>query len=179
LKFLSSSTSKKNSVGEGGEEKEEDPISGSFHALEHALIESSDSLTSSGSSDIGGVSMGDSGVTFVYDGSPGGSGISILLFDRLDEALDRTLIILMCKCTSSDGCSLCTYSYPIWDGSSLLGSSCFSMSAFVRCLNSRVLNSDIEALKKRLTILAKRRAVKIMNANERAQGFYRYMIRVT
>jgi DEAD/DEAH box helicase domain-containing protein len=91
---------------------ETDILGGSFHALEHALIESSDSLTGSGSAEVGGVSMGDSGVIFVYDGSPGGSGLTKLLYDRLDEALARTLAILKdCKCTSTDGCPLCTYSY--------------------------------------------------------------------
>jgi DEAD/DEAH box helicase domain-containing protein len=87
-------------------------LGGSFHALEHALIESSDSLTGSGSSEVGGVSMGDSGVIFVYDGSPGGSGLTKLLYDRLEDALERTFEILKeCKCTSTDGCPLCTYSY--------------------------------------------------------------------
>jgi DEAD/DEAH box helicase domain-containing protein len=113
-KSLSSSTSNHDDedVTKHLGDRDDDPISGSFHALEHALIESSDSLTGSGSSEIGGVSMGDSGLIFVYDGSPGGSGLSKLLFDRLDEALVRTLAILKeCKCTSSDGCPLCTYSY--------------------------------------------------------------------
>jgi DEAD/DEAH box helicase domain-containing protein len=94
------------------EEQEEHLLGGSFHALEHALIESSDSITGGGSSEIGGVSVGTSGMIFVYDGSPGGSGLTRLLFDRLYEALGRTLAILKeCKCTSRDGCPLCTYSY--------------------------------------------------------------------
>lgn len=109
-KFLSRSKVKTKQIVE--EKEEEDPISGSFHALEHALIESSDSITGSGSSEIGGVSMGNSGAIFVYDGGPGGSGLTRLLFDRLDEAFARTLSILKeCKCTSRDGCPLCTYSY--------------------------------------------------------------------
>lgn len=85
---------------------------GSFHALEHVLIESSDMLTGGGTREIGGVSMGDSGIIFVYDGSPGGNGASKLLFGKLDEAFRRTKTILeKCDCNTVDGCPLCTYSY--------------------------------------------------------------------
>ena len=85
---------------------------GSFHALEHVVIESSDMLTGGSTREIGGVSMGDSGIIFVYDGSPGGNGASKLLFTRLDEAFKRTKTILeKCDCRTIDGCPLCTYSY--------------------------------------------------------------------
>ncbi len=85
---------------------------GAFHALEHVLIESSDMLTGGGTHEIGGVSMGDSGIIFVYDGSPGGNGASKLLFSRLDEAFRRAKTILeKCDCDTVDGCPLCTYSY--------------------------------------------------------------------
>jgi DEAD/DEAH box helicase domain-containing protein len=85
---------------------------GAFHALEHVLIESSDMLTGGGTREIGGVSMGDSGIIFVYDGSPGGNGASKLLFTRLDEAFRRAKTILeKCDCKTIDGCPLCTYSY--------------------------------------------------------------------
>ena len=85
---------------------------GAFHALEHVVIESSDMLTGGGTREIGGVSMGDSGIIFVYDGSPGGNGASKLLFTKLDEAFRRSKEILeKCDCTTIDGCPLCTYSY--------------------------------------------------------------------
>jgi DEAD/DEAH box helicase domain-containing protein len=85
---------------------------GAFHALEHVLIESSDMLTGGGTREIGGVSMGDSGIIFVYDGSPGGNGASKLLFGRLVEAFQRTRTILeKCDCETIDGCPLYTYSY--------------------------------------------------------------------
>ncbi|MHA1949534.1 MAG: DEAD/DEAH box helicase [Candidatus Thorarchaeota archaeon] len=85
---------------------------GAFHALEHVVIESSDMLTGGGAREIGGVSMGDSGIIFVYDGSPGGNGASKLLFTKLDEAFKRSKVILeKCDCTTIDGCPLCTYSY--------------------------------------------------------------------
>ena len=85
---------------------------GAFHALEHVVIESSDMLTGGSTREIGGVSMGDSGIIFVYDGSPGGTGASKLLFSRLDEAFRRTETILeTCDCRTVDGCPQCTYSY--------------------------------------------------------------------
>ncbi len=85
---------------------------GAFHALEHVVIESSDMLTGGGTREIGGVSMGDSGIIFVYDGSPGGNGASKLLFTKLNEAFRRSKEILeKCDCTTIDGCPLCTYSY--------------------------------------------------------------------
>jgi DEAD/DEAH box helicase domain-containing protein len=85
---------------------------GSFHAVEHVLIESSNMFTGGGTREIGGVSMGDSGIIFVYDGSPGGNGASKLLFGKLDEAFRRAKTILeKCDCNTVDGCPLCTYSY--------------------------------------------------------------------
>jgi DEAD/DEAH box helicase domain-containing protein len=96
---------------EGGSTEEELTVGG-FHALEHTLIESSDMLTGGGRNAIGGVSMGSSGLIFIYDGSPGGSGLSKLLFDRLEEALRRVTVILdECTCEALEGCPACTFSY--------------------------------------------------------------------
>jgi DEAD/DEAH box helicase domain-containing protein len=94
---------------------------GAFHALEHTLIESSDMLTGGGRQGIGGVSMGTSGTIFIYDGSPGGSGLAKLLYDRLEEAFRRVEVILQeCKCTDLDGCPACTYSYKCGNNNSPL-----------------------------------------------------------
>jgi DEAD/DEAH box helicase domain-containing protein len=85
---------------------------GTFHAVEHVIIESSNMLTGGSAREIGGVSMGDSGIIFVYDGSPGGNGASKLLFTRFDEAFKRAETILAeCDCKTIDGCPLCTFSY--------------------------------------------------------------------
>ncbi|MCE7743422.1 MAG: DEAD/DEAH box helicase [Candidatus Heimdallarchaeota archaeon] len=87
-------------------------LNGTFHAVEHVVIESSSMLTGGGSSEIGGISMGKSGAIFVYDGAKGGSGLSKLLYDRLEEGFQRSLEILKnCKCSTDDGCPRCTYSY--------------------------------------------------------------------
>ncbi len=91
---------------------EEILLNGTFHAVEHVVIESSSMLTGGGSSEIGGISMGKSGAIFVYDGAKGGSGLSKLLYDKLEEGINRSLKILEnCPCKSSDGCPRCTYSY--------------------------------------------------------------------
>jgi len=97
---------------EGGKMGPAELYGGAFHAVEHVLIESSNMFTGGGTREIGGVSMGDSGIIFVYDGSPGGNGASKLLFGKLDEAFRRTKTILeKCDCKTVDGCPLCTYSY--------------------------------------------------------------------
>jgi DEAD/DEAH box helicase domain-containing protein len=83
-----------------------------YHATEHVVIEGSAMITGGASQDLGGISLGSSGLIFVYDGSIGGNGASRALYDRLDKAFGRTLRILSeCPCTSESGCPRCTYSY--------------------------------------------------------------------
>ncbi|MCH8908062.1 MAG: DEAD/DEAH box helicase [Candidatus Heimdallarchaeota archaeon] len=87
-------------------------LGGTYHAIEHVLIESGNSLTGGGANQIGGVSIGDTGLIFVYDGNEGGSGLSKLLFEKLSRGLDRSLTIMeQCPCKRDDGCPRCTYSY--------------------------------------------------------------------
>lgn len=83
-----------------------------FHASEHVIIEGSAMITGGASQDLGGISLGSSGLIFVYDGSMGGNGASKALYDRLDKAFERALRILSeCPCKSESGCPRCTYSY--------------------------------------------------------------------
>ncbi|HEX7034114.1 MAG TPA: DEAD/DEAH box helicase [Nitrososphaera sp.] len=83
-----------------------------FHASEHVIIEGSAMITGGASQDLGGISLGSSGLIFVYDGSMGGNGASKALYDRLDKAFGRALRILSeCPCNSESGCPRCTYSY--------------------------------------------------------------------
>jgi len=87
-------------------------LAGSFHAVEHVVLESSNMLTGGGSGEIGGVSMGTSGVIFAYDACPGGNGVALLLYRRLEEAFRRALTILeKCNCESESGCPRCTHSW--------------------------------------------------------------------
>ena len=86
-------------------------ILGSFHATEHVLIESSDSIIGGASKSIGGISMG-TGDIVIYDGVKGGSGASQLLYERFEEAVKRSSLILKnCPCKRIDGCPKCTHSY--------------------------------------------------------------------
>uniref|UniRef100_A0A7C4S6N4 DEAD/DEAH box helicase n=1 Tax=Geoglobus ahangari TaxID=113653 RepID=A0A7C4S6N4_9EURY len=89
----------------------EDYYAGSFHALEHILIEASDVLTGSGSQYLGGISTPD-GYIFVYDATEGGNGLSRLLFERIEKALEIAKDVLeSCDCKRVDGCPKCTFSY--------------------------------------------------------------------
>jgi len=89
----------------------EDFYAGTFHALEHVLIEASDALTGGGSQYMGGISTPE-GDIFVYDATIGGSGLSKLLFRRLDRAFRIAYEVLKnCDCKRVDGCPKCTYSY--------------------------------------------------------------------
>ncbi len=89
----------------------EDYYAGSFHALEHVLIEASDVITGNGSQYLGGISTPD-GYIFVYDATEGGNGLSRLLFERIEKALEITRDVLEnCDCKRVDGCPKCTFSY--------------------------------------------------------------------
>jgi DEAD/DEAH box helicase domain-containing protein len=93
------------------EDKEYVEMSG-FHASEHVIIEGSAMITGGASQDLGGISLGSSGLIFVYDGSVGGNGASRILYDRLDNVFGRSLRILSeCSCESESGCPRCTFSY--------------------------------------------------------------------
>jgi DEAD/DEAH box helicase domain-containing protein len=83
-----------------------------YHASEHVLIEGSSMATGGASQDLGGISLGSSGLIFIYDGSIGGNGASRALYDKFDKAILRAFRILSeCPCESESGCPRCTYSY--------------------------------------------------------------------
>src|SRR5205085_10365148 len=82
-----------------------------YHASEHVIIEGSSMVTGGASQDLGGISLGSTGLIFIYDGSIGGNGASRALYDKFDEAIIRALRILSeCSCKSENGCPRCTYS---------------------------------------------------------------------
>lgn len=83
-----------------------------YHAAEHAVIEGSNMITGGASQDLGGISLGTSGLIFIYDGAIGGSGASRALYDRFEKALERSMhIIGECPCQNEAGCPRCTFSY--------------------------------------------------------------------
>lgn len=83
-----------------------------YHASEHVLIEGSSMITGGASQDLGGISLGSSGIIVIHDSAIGGNGASKTLFERFEKAIDRAYKILSeCSCTNEDGCPRCTYSY--------------------------------------------------------------------
>jgi len=99
----------------------EELLASSYHATEHVIIEGSNMITGGGASDMGGVSMGTTGMIFIYDASEGGNGASRLLYDRLEEAFKRGKKILEeCICTNGSGCPRCTYSYQCGNNNKML-----------------------------------------------------------
>ena len=111
-----------------------------YHASEHVLIEGSSMITGGASQDMGGVSLGSSGLIFIHDGSIGGNGASKALYDRFDAAISRALKILMeCPCKSESGCPRCTYSYRCGNNNEYL-----HKIAAIEILNKAVLGHQTE-----------------------------------
>ena len=83
-----------------------------YHATEHVVIEGSNMITGGVSQDLGGISMGTSGLIFVYDSAIGGNGASKALYDRFENAVNRSFsIVKECPCENEAGCPRCTFSY--------------------------------------------------------------------
>ncbi|TLX69706.1 MAG: DEAD/DEAH box helicase, partial [Thaumarchaeota archaeon] len=96
----------------GKSENEEYTEASGYHATEHVVIEGSNMITGGVSQDLGGISLGTSGLVFIYDSAIGGNGASKALYDRLEKAFERSLYIVKeCPCKSESGCPRCTYSY--------------------------------------------------------------------
>ncbi len=69
-------------------------------------------ITGGVSQDLGGISLGTSGLIFVYDSAIGGNGASKALYDRFEKALERAMFIVKeCPCKNEAGCPRCTFSY--------------------------------------------------------------------
>ncbi len=87
---------------------------GGIHAIEHAMISLMPIHVLCDRDDIGGISVTDheqvcGPAVFIYDGHPGGVGLSSKAFDKIRELLEQTLsLIKSCKC--DDGCPSCIHS---------------------------------------------------------------------
>lgn len=90
------------------EEYSEHDSAEAFHALEHALIEASRITCGAGTADLGGISY-PSGDMVIYDAMIGGSGMSRLLYSKLEETMSKAHE-LMANCNCADGCPKCIYS---------------------------------------------------------------------
>jgi DEAD/DEAH box helicase domain-containing protein len=87
---------------------------GGIHAVEHAAIGILPLLVLADRNDFGGIStplhpeLGQAAI-FIYDGMPGGVGLSREAFDRAEELFTRTLAVIRdCPCES--GCPSCVHS---------------------------------------------------------------------
>jgi DEAD/DEAH box helicase domain-containing protein len=87
---------------------------GGIHALEHALISMFPLFALADRHDIGGIAdpahpqVGGAAV-FIYDGYPGGVGLSGRAYEILEDLLKRTLE-LIADCPCEDGCPSCIHS---------------------------------------------------------------------
>ena len=87
---------------------------GGIHAVEHAAIGILPLLVMTDRNDLGGIStpfheqLGSAAV-FIYDGIPGGVGLSHQAFDQAPELLARTLAVIA-DCPCEVGCPSCVHS---------------------------------------------------------------------
>jgi DEAD/DEAH box helicase domain-containing protein len=87
---------------------------GGIHALEHAAISVFPLFALCDRDDIGGISTPDhpqvcKPAVFIYDGHPGGVGLSHRAFEILDELLEKTLTLVE-TCPCEQGCPSCIHS---------------------------------------------------------------------
>ena len=87
---------------------------GGIHAMEHAAIGIMPLLVMTDRNDLGGISIPyhpqvEKAVVFIYDGAPGGLGLSRQAFDNASLLIQRTLeTIADCPCET--GCPACVHS---------------------------------------------------------------------
>lgn len=87
---------------------------GGIHALEHAAIGIMPLLVMTDRNDLGGISIPfhpqiEKAAVFIYDGAPGGLGLSRQAFENSEKLLQRTFdAIATCKCET--GCPACVHS---------------------------------------------------------------------
>lgn len=95
-------------------EEEKRHFMGAIHALEHGMIALFPLLTLCDRNDIGGIStplhpQTERASIFVYDGYPGGVGLSKVAFDKMEQLLPETFdSIRRCECET--GCPSCVHS---------------------------------------------------------------------
>lgn len=87
---------------------------GGIHAMEHAVIGILPLLVMTDRNDLGGISIPwhpqvESGAVFVYDGFPGGVGLSRRAFERSEELAEKTIETIM-DCPCETGCPACVHS---------------------------------------------------------------------
>lgn len=95
-------------------EQEKYHFMGAIHALEHAMIALFPLMVLCDRNDIGGIScpihdQTEQATVFVYDGYPGGVGLSKEAYEKIDELLEQTnKTVTLCPCQT--GCPSCVHS---------------------------------------------------------------------
>jgi DEAD/DEAH box helicase domain-containing protein len=87
---------------------------GGIHALEHCLIGTLPMIILTDRNDLGGISTPvheqlKQGAVFIYDGVPGGIGLSIQAFKFIDKLLHKAKSIIT-SCGCENGCPACIHS---------------------------------------------------------------------
>jgi len=101
---------------------------GGIHAMEHAAIGIMPLLVMTDRNDLGGIStpfhsqIGKAAV-FIYDGIPGGLGLSKQAFDKAKYLLERTLAVIV-SCPCETGCPACVHSPKCGSGNRPIDKSC-------------------------------------------------------
>ncbi|WP_267161021.1 DEAD/DEAH box helicase [Halovenus salina] len=113
---------------------------GAIHAAEHAMIALFPLLVVCDRRDIGGLSTPmhphtDRSTIFIYDGYPGGVGLSRAGYDDIEELMAETTSMLV-DCPCSDGCPACVQSPHCGNGNDPLD------KALARKLLGTVLSAD-------------------------------------
>lgn len=87
---------------------------GGLHGAEHAMLALAPLFALCDRNDLGGYSIAfhhqvQSPTIFIYDGYPGGIGLSARLYDVVSELLSRTALLIS-KCPCQSGCPSCIHS---------------------------------------------------------------------
>jgi len=123
---------------------------GGIHAVEHASIGIFPLLVMADRNDLGGISTPihpqvGSAAVFIYDGVPGGAGLSRQAFIRAKDLLENTLdVIRECPCES--GCPSCVHSPKCGSGNRPI-----DKTAAIFILNKIIFAQDSKTPKKSLS----------------------------
>ncbi len=118
---------------------------GGIHAIEHAAIGIFPLLVMADRNDLGGIATPlhpqvGSAAVFIYDGIPGGAGLSREAFKKARELLENTLdVIHACPCET--GCPSCVHSPKCGSGNRPI-----DKSAAIFLLNHMVSPQDFDAM---------------------------------
>ena len=124
---------------------------GGIHAIEHAAIGIFPLLVMADRNDLGGIATPfhpqvGSAAIFIYDGIPGGAGLSRQAFKKAKDLLENTLdVIQACPCET--GCPSCVHSPKCGSGNRPI-----DKAAAVFLLNNVISSQDFETIKKRPSV---------------------------